>query len=301
MKLTEILTERISDIVYRMVPISTAIRDIKSNKFKLTLVADPNSIDARFQKHHLFYLSMGRMKLTSFTNQYRDQTRALYVLDGRKLSQNYKGIPANYISVSHGDNFNYQYDSQHTESEDRIISDKPIIPNATKYIKEIHVHIVSKDTSVNDNALTVLERAADEKHIPIYFYIDDYKSFVILNKSKAATSYMKDGDEEEVISKLFDKEIPSDSILYQLISFYENKRFEIDNRVILDLIREINSDHYSTSKLTNLIDLLDIEANKYRNNLPYLELLKKLPRYMKREKTKRIDHFIVSVLQRYPR
>ena len=83
------------------------------------------------------------------------------VLDGNKLNQNFKSIPVDYWGNKGGDNVESEY-------EDRIISDKPIIDNITKYI--IRIEIVDETPKSKGNY--ELLQLAKQNNIPIFFYLN---------------------------------------------------------------------------------------------------------------------------------
>lgn len=293
MKLTEILTERVTDIVYRLIPITTALRDLKSNEFKLTPVFHDNNQDHFFMKNRLFYLSFGRTKSSGFTLLKKTEPRVIYVLDGRKLSQKYKGITVNY---DYDDTF--APDPEDRENEDRIISNKPIIPNAVSYIKEIHVAVIISKTE--EDHIVALESMAKSKNIPIYFYIDDYRSFNILNKNKASTSYKSIDTVDVDDLDLFDSNPVDITILNSLLKYYEDQKpSRIRNKLEADLKSISKSGmNYNIDAYDSILEQLTIEANTFRRNSNYTKLLTKFSKYMKQEKTT-IKQFIYIIAKKF--
>lgn len=300
MKLTKILTERISDIVYRALPVSTAIRNLENNAIKLT--PSFRGMDYKFQKGKLFYLSLSRSKVTSFSKGKTEHNYVMYVLDGRKLSQNYKGVPIEYF-VGTG----FLTGPEERESEDRIISDKPVIPNASKYIKEIHVLIVDRTKVIETNKLDDLARALN---IPIWYY-DKEQNYITTNKSKAVPieNILRRNERDELYIKGFGYTVRHDdnsikgSILYALINKYENPSYKIESPKIELLFKKYHQ--YKNSSdivpfLKNMVADIEHEAKetKFRRSAQYTELLDKLSRYMRQSKSKNISQFIQFALDK---
>jgi hypothetical protein len=127
----QFLDEGISPIVYHATQTSSAYQILKTNKFKLTSPIGSDKM-VKGKKSQMFYLSTTRSKHGRYHQM--NLAGAILELDGRKLANNYKGQPIDYW----GPEFR-KVDPTGFESEDRIFSPKPEIPNASKYIKSIHV------------------------------------------------------------------------------------------------------------------------------------------------------------------
>jgi len=124
----EILLERVSDVVFYGRGLKSAIEILLKNRFELSPApGHPSEEKVVSKKRKLYFMSTGRIP----TNMWRDKgmagKAATFVLDGYKLSQNYHGKAIKF------------FDTPETETEDRIYSEKPFIPNAVKYIKELHI------------------------------------------------------------------------------------------------------------------------------------------------------------------
>lgn len=126
----EILEEGISPIVYHGTSIASALNILQQDRFILhptfSKSAEYNS------KGKLYFLSTARTR----TGRYHIDggTPVLMRLDGRKLGQRYSGEPIDYW----GPEFRAAAQGE-TEQEDRVYSDKPIIPRASSYMLSVDI------------------------------------------------------------------------------------------------------------------------------------------------------------------
>jgi hypothetical protein len=149
-------------------------------------------------------------------------------LDGRKLAENLKGTPTDYNAISYKgsdgkrvdksskkssklgrDSEIYGTPDESFEAEDRILSDKPYIDDATDFMLEVHMAVpiyIAKTTSYKTGAYKVraeeninpavynrlkqLTAILKEKGIPVYLHVtpETWKS-VAVSKSKALTEW----------------------------------------------------------------------------------------------------------------
>ena len=154
------VNENLTDIVYHYIKNPSFLTSILINdEFRLNFsVVNSSDVHDRGNKK-LWYFSTTR-SLTGIYHR-NNYYQILLELDGRLLSHNYKSIPFNY------------YKSDKTldmeESEDRIISDKSVIKNATKYIKAIHISNPDID-KYNIGTWKNIKKLIEEKNIPLYLY-----------------------------------------------------------------------------------------------------------------------------------
>lgn len=146
-----LITEGLSDILYHVTSISFALSILKTNQFKLTptvrfLGADNISQNYEYplSKNKLYFISFARSAWSKYGMYNNKHTHlALFVVDGRRIGSVYKGTPVNFTDED--GHFmgvdNYGYYQEEDEMEDRIVSDKPTIPNVSKYIKELRLYL----------------------------------------------------------------------------------------------------------------------------------------------------------------
>jgi hypothetical protein len=174
---TEQICEGLSQVLYHSTSLLNVSKIVSSNQFQLaSTYANDSEMSAGSKK--LFFLSTTRSKTGGFTmsNAYpHDAGNAVLVLDGRALGNNYTGDPVEYWGREF---LNLAPDKN--EMEDRVYNDSPTIPNATKYIKSIHILFKETLNARARTALIVLKKAG----IPVWLY-QDAKAFVLQDTRRA--------------------------------------------------------------------------------------------------------------------
>ena len=133
-KLKDILTERISDVVYHFTSPDAASLIIGTNKFNLAPIPVGQKVDPGKKYEDGYYMSVARTKVEGYTTVDGSKCRNVRLeLDGSKMSNTLKGGAYNFWWNQHG---NHEYE----EYEDRIYSKTPYIRNAVGYIKRIDVY-----------------------------------------------------------------------------------------------------------------------------------------------------------------
>jgi hypothetical protein len=178
-----ILSEGLSDILYHFTYTSHLINILKYNKFATSSNLGSNA-DSWKDKGRFYFFSTQRTK--GMSGYARHHGNVAIVLDGRKLNNTFKGTPTDYWNWSTkrsdyksiGD---YTNALQSEENEDRIVTNKPYIDNANKYIIEIHI-LVSENE--DKDRIVEIESLCKNLNIPVFFYTDD-NSFKLQDKRKA--------------------------------------------------------------------------------------------------------------------
>lgn len=178
------LSEGLSNILYHFTYIPKAINILKTNQF-ITSSALGTTADANKNRGKFFYFSTQRSGGKSGYG--KNHGDVIFVLDGQKLNQNFKGFPTDYWNWSKKrsdyDNKNSYKDALlSNELEDRIVTDKPYIDDAKKYILELHVFFAT--WYANKKELMIMDEYARTNGIPIYFY-DNIDAFRLMNKKQA--------------------------------------------------------------------------------------------------------------------
>jgi hypothetical protein len=173
----EQLCEGLSQVLYHSTSLLNASKIISSDEFRLaTTYANDSEMSVGSKK--LFFLSTTRSKTGAYTisNAYpHDAGNVVLVLDGRALGNNYTGDPVEYWGRSF-----LNLAPEKNEMEDRVYNDSPTIPNATKYIKAIHILFKDKLNARARTALIVMKRSG----IPVWLY-QDAKAFVLQDSRRA--------------------------------------------------------------------------------------------------------------------
>jgi hypothetical protein len=185
----DLLTEGLSNILYHFTHASNLISILKSNKFA-TSTNLGSTADSWKDKGRFFFFSTQRTKGMAGYGSHHG-TVAI-VLDGRKLNYTFKGDATDYWNWStkmadYKNKSDYINALKSEENEDRIVTNKPYIDNANKYIIEIHVW--AKDGDRNYVSLPSMEAIVSlckSYNIPVFFYIDE-KDYKLQNKLKAVS------------------------------------------------------------------------------------------------------------------
>ena len=176
------LAEGLSDIVYHGTSLASASKIIQANTiFLSTAFTRDWEQEKEHSKGKYFYLSLtrspGMFKSTGMLGLRALQGgAAIFVLDGRKLGQKYKGGAMDYFHKT----IDSMRDSivpvgprtrtQHDEMEDRLVSDDPTIPDFSKYIKEVRFLLPEKwDGTILLPAMKTLE----QEGVPYKILTDD--------------------------------------------------------------------------------------------------------------------------------
>lgn len=175
------LQEGISPILYHVTYMGNLRGILETDKFKLTPDIGTQADKNIGHKTKIYYLSTSRHKLGGYGLVVGNGSTNI-VLDGIKLGQRYSGNPVDYW----GPEFN-AVNPRKAEAEDRIYSDNRFIPNATSYIKEVHMFI---DVKRPDERIAIIRNwrgvlmALKKQGIPYWLY-DDENAYLIQNKAKA--------------------------------------------------------------------------------------------------------------------
>lgn len=183
---TESITEGVSPILYHVSQIHNVRDMLTNNTIRLTPDFGTGAEKEHQPEGKIHYLSTARSKTGSYGYPVSKHQKngAMVVFDGRALmAGGYTGKAVDYW----GPEFRALGKD---EMEDRIFSKKPTIPNASKYIKEIHI-LFDRDRTDdrNDHVARVLKDLgykAKRLNVPLYIYTDQ-QAFALLNKNKAAS------------------------------------------------------------------------------------------------------------------
>jgi len=205
------LKEGISDVVYHYTSgLNKAAQILEENKF-MASGGFTKEVETELGKGKLYYFSTARTPVNAYTGNYPQG--AIFKLDGRALSEKYKGAPVDYwADPERGKSSKKAANpgSQGTdafEAEDRILLNEPYIEDADRYIDEIHfaVPLYSKEKEMFSNKMERrvksslewyqidgIERGvavAEQRGIPYYIHIDKSTwPHVEVGKKKALTN-----------------------------------------------------------------------------------------------------------------
>ncbi|PNX49204.1 MAG: hypothetical protein BV459_00595 [Thermoplasmata archaeon M11B2D] len=319
------LYESVSVTVYHVTNMYPAINILEKNKFILSVatgVGREETLVPKTKKTKLFYLSTSRSKTGAFQRDYNISGSTTFVLDGRKLANNYASTPVEY--------FGKDRPVSERESEDRIYSDKPEINNAAKYITEIHIVVGSsfvmnimgnpakskEDLSAYSRMLSL----AIKHNIPIYFYekFNDYlvqnkKKAIDINKIKAGIEKLSQSgntfDIDSIISKRKNRGTWTDDLaLLHAMVFSDNqpdmfkKLDKFDNK---DFLKKGFFEFKNTRRpaFNGHKDFYNFVVDTIRSNINYAEegreQLNQIIRYMEKNKIRSVGDLHGLLYSRY--
>ena len=314
-EIENILSEGISDIVYHFTHITNLINILKTDKF-ITGTNLGSPADAKIDKGRAFFFSTQRSRGKSGYG--RSGGNVCIVLDGRKLSQIYKGFPVDYWGWSKkksdwDTDSEYMTALQSTEMEDRIVTDDPYIDNARRYIIEIHIMI---DWAVKENDIEDMNKLAGD--IPVYYYTDE-EAYKLINKKKSVLpkdlELKRDDDPYErssyfmthlmTLAPLMMLDGRNEDEIYNLMNDYLKEEGKLDlfdkykgklRGEISDLYRYmyyIEWDNYTHGGKYNSITA-DIHNNRSNPDIRYRKLLKILVNDMRVLGVKNIKDYMAK-------
>ena len=179
-----LLLEKNSSVYYHDTNLNALDGILRNNKFALRSALLKGADSRTDNLKYPYFMSLSRNR----ANSYRVSGNVTLVLNGRELNSNYKVVPLDYW----GQEFKKLGKA---EMEDRLLSRKSIIPNAKRYIDEIHVYVggdTIKNTNSNSiiNTLTYYDNESDSGP-KVYFY-DNRKDLYHLNKKKSVSIDLTD-------------------------------------------------------------------------------------------------------------
>lgn len=309
--LENIISEGASDILYHFMYSQYVLDMLQKNKLNMVAAIGKDS-DYKINKNKFFYLSTTRSKSSGFR-----KGDSKIVLDGRKLKQRYKITPVDYWNWPKNDKQDtsaYIYSMKSLEQEDRIVTDKPSIPNAKDYILGIHIYVRNKIGTDVKKIIDICEK----ENIPIFIY-DNQQNFYNQTKPIDYTNYeyedegfTMDGDSARLKSPFLNiasqialnddnsykeiiKYLDNESKIEQFDNSFEDYKREIkfsrndfpnESQMFKHEIQRIESDSSDDSRF--ILDLLrrDMRKNKVTSIEDYIKIkrfgkqsLKKLDDY----------------------
>ena len=203
-KLNKLITETIDKLYHKITSTENLVLILKQDKLKLTF-GPAKGADNKNGKYK-FYLSTSREKVGGYARSRPEHKFSAYSitsileLDGRELGYNYKMFPFDYWKMG----------PSTSESEERIVSNKPYIEHVNKYITAIHIFIPTVTRLPNStheiSYLYRIHQLAIHRNIKTYYYTDS-DAFVQLRTTKSISF-------DEVSTLLPRKSFDKDSLRY---------------------------------------------------------------------------------------
>lgn len=162
-----------TDLLFHYTSMYNANLMLATNKLRLSSVGGTQS-DSVLNKGYMYYFSTARSVHGNYNKMSANSVQL--VLDGYKLGHKYKIVAVDYW----GEDFRKHKKGAY-EMEDRLLSNKPEIPNAKRYIKEIHLLLDEKPNVRANSMARKFVMLAKKLNIPIYLYRDK-KAAQLLDK-----------------------------------------------------------------------------------------------------------------------
>lgn len=153
----KVVTAGISDVVFHATDANKLISMFKHNELRLSSTDAKEAEKEYSDTKNTYYLSSAR----NMESRYVRDSDLVIELDGKKLAQNFKGKAVDY----------WGYGIKGTEQEDRIMSKTPVIKNATKYIKAVHV-VTERNKDYWEKLLPTLAFLSKKHKVPVITYKD---------------------------------------------------------------------------------------------------------------------------------
>ena len=166
----------LSSVLYHWTSLRQAASILESDTFKLGIQFRSGD------RAGYYYMSTTRSKTGGF---HVNRKGVIFVLDGTALGRKHKGEAIDYYADTQ-----YARPAADTregdEMEDRVLSKKPAIDHASKYIKEIHLCLSTNHIFTNEHYLGNVRNfiaLAKQRGIPLYIY--EFKDMLAwLNQDK---------------------------------------------------------------------------------------------------------------------
>ncbi len=287
------MLEGLSQILYHNTYINFCYEIVKSDEFKLTtnLGTGADKFTDKF-----YYLSMSRIKYGGYARSMAEEGLVNMVLDGRKLGQRYKGGPVDYWGIEFRSAAKGDQKLRNDENEERIFTDDPSIPNARKYILGIHINISGKpegdEEEVSDFSILFNHRYSRELQnlrtmcgnfkIPFFIYVNNFKSFTVLDTRKA----MEYKERTNYISALID--------IYNNYSNIKDIPYEYPYKIFINGLSRADADYMDPELLTQLSS----DIHNYRTHPEYRDLIAELTNIMRKERTRTLKDFLILLAGR---
>lgn len=213
------INEKLSTVVYHKTFIDNALGILKDNEFILTSTVarevgnrnpEAELVSPRKGKGNFYFLSTARTKTSSYIKSISTWD-VVFTLDGDALSNNYRAEPVDYFNKSpHRSSMSLSQRSFQDEQEDRLVSEKPRITNASKYIKSIDIIVPDDSQPLRQvegaSELKEIINLAKNKNIPVRVYSRDNTNYILTSKNQLLNFEI-----ENVTNKAKEKPKPKDT------------------------------------------------------------------------------------------
>lgn len=158
-----LLQAGLSSHLYHITSLRSAVSILQKDRFELT-PSDANISEIALSGA-VYYLSLARVPSSRYIRTEAYKMSVIFEIDGRKLGHHYKGSAVDYWGSP-----------QHQEAEDRLVTQDPILPHASLYIKAAHA------IAQHDQYTYQLYKWCKLRKVPLHFYeTSNYRNFVTMH------------------------------------------------------------------------------------------------------------------------
>jgi len=156
----ELLNEALSPEMFHATYIRNIIKILEENKVNLSsnLGTQADRLGGKF-----FFLSFSRTGSPKLAYGHKRVPFSRIVFDGNKLNHNFKSLPVDYWGDKGRTHSSFEY-------EDRLVTDKPVIDNVSRYILRIDIVTDFGETNVYD--IKRLLKLAEQRNVKVSVYGD---------------------------------------------------------------------------------------------------------------------------------
>ena len=201
-QLKDTIFEGLTDVVYHFTTIEGIIGIMKMDAFKLADIRGKWQYNPDIKRPYYICVTRQKYGKTGYSSMRKDFLIRL-TLNGRKLSERYKGIPFEYFYVNKGKTpFEIMKDRDgkitpeqgEVQNEERIVSSHPYIKDASKYIDRIDINAEKMSKEVLDEIIDLIKENNLFDKLYVYYNSKDY--ILQSNKFEKLTESLLDNDDE---------------------------------------------------------------------------------------------------------
>lgn len=258
MKLTELLTEGLSPVLYHATGIDRAISILRANAIKAApVVGAGRDSDVNGNAKGANFVSFARSRTGGYIHSVPSSLTVCFEFDGRALQANYSGRAVDYFSVK-----KFRSRSQF-ELEDRVITHDSEIKNIQRYIDVIHViysdipnstlmdlaSAVNREPLFYLNQLVDLSRVGRSHKIIVWGSTQDFKT-KSKGQSAPLVTFLKQATGDRVKKKV-------DPLVDIDMSYANSRKLRAEFGVVLAAMEHIvNGEINKISKLPNSHEII---------------------------------------------
>lgn len=303
------LFEETRDVIYHATNLPNLKNILETNSFILTSIIGAPSEEKITPPKKYYFLSLSRSKLGSYHTKNLFASSVLLVLNYDKLRKNYKIFPVDYWEGKKLE--------KEDEMEERLVSEKPEIPNAKNFIEEIHIYVNREELEKYPQKKEIFRetlKTVIKSRIPYYLYFDS-KAFVLLDRKRAYKADVKElKSPEKVVFPLPDVSKDEKTRIRKIprgLSYRSETDYPFSLTSVLELLKSKNTKNPSKGasnllyylKYRNEYDIVKGIGLEFFNNRfsysPERKALEKIVSFMKRNRIFTVEKLVKYLKKKY--